>query len=51
MPNINSERKICASHKSDGFGAQYWANMTCFAYCRNNNYIYRHISIYTNRTL
>tara|TARA_Y100000385_G_scaffold78502_2_gene79743 strand:+ start:5663 stop:7405 length:1743 start_codon:yes stop_codon:yes gene_type:complete len=41
--NAKTERKICASHKSDGFGAQYWANMTCFAYCRNNNYIYRHI--------
>lgn len=35
-------RKICSSLKTDGFGAQYWANMTCIAYCRNNNFIYRH---------
>ena len=35
-------KKICSSLKTDGFGAQYWANMTCIAHCRNNNFIYRH---------
>lgn len=35
-------KSICSTLKTDGFGAQYWANMTCIAHCRNNNFIYRH---------
>lgn len=36
------QKPICGTLKTDGFGAQYWSNMTCFAHCRKYNSIYRH---------
>lgn len=34
--------KVCSSKKNDGFGSVYYSCMSTIAYCRKNNYIYRH---------